>query len=145
MCNFAIKIIEIDNEKQKFGFIILDKSEFQLHKYYSTLDRNPVRFYFVKNNNTYYIEMDSKISRRIYKKSMLLMDYCFEFCLKSCIFKISKETNAKIDYTYDDKILNLTKYNLPNHKEQTCLIPPPNIYIGEVLFVHSNLVFDCCG
>jgi hypothetical protein len=89
--------------------------------------------------------MDSKISRRIYKKSMLLIDYCFEFCLKSCVFKISKETNAIIDYNYYDKSLNLTKYNLSNQKEQMCMIPPHNIYIGEVLFIHSNLVLDCCG
>jgi hypothetical protein len=142
MCNFAVRINEIDNVAKKYGFEIIDLNSFDERKYYSTLDRNPVRFYFVKNNNIYYIQMDGKTTKRIYKKTFFSFDYNYDFIMRSRNFQISKETLDKIDNELDANHINPYRYN---NAKSSGLIPAPNIAIGEVIYIRSNLVFNCCG
>lgn len=140
MCNFAIRVTEIDNDAKKYGFDIVDTNSFELNKYYSTLDRNPVRFYFVKNNYNYFVQMDGKISRKIYRRSLMMLDYNYEFLLRNCFFQLSKSTYEHIDHENDSSIINPYIYNKKNEK-----IPAPNIFVGEIIFIRSNLVYNCCG
>jgi hypothetical protein len=117
MCSFVIKIIDIDVNKRMYEYLIMDPNFFLKNRKYYTLDSNPVKFYFTKNNKMYFINLNGILEKHIYKKKLLSLDYHYSFCTSDYKFKISSE-----------------EQNLD-----------ANLAINEILFIRSNLVFDCCG
>lgn len=117
MCSFTIKILDFNDAERVYYFEILDSNFFRLNKKYYTLDSNPVKFYFTKNNKMYFINMSGKSEKHIYKKKFMTLEYNYSFSSQEFKFTIPSESENR----------------------------EANLAINEILYVRSNLVFDCCG